>query len=174
MDRAHARSVVPAANPGRAVTVAFVNNMPPAALRATERQFLDLLNHAMTGPIEFHRYRPAYAGDEAPPGGAADSYSRVERLYESPPDALIVTGGVPHPGPVTEEPAWPQLARLLEWSVQHTPTVIASCLAAHCALAAFDGVERRQLPVKRAGVLRQMGRPRHPLANGLPAAFRLP
>jgi len=174
VDRPQARSVTLPSNPRRALAVAFVNNMPPAALRATERQFLDLLTHAATGPIEFDRYQPDYTADTAPARGAAAGYRRVEQIYETHPDALIVTGGTPHPGPVNDEPAWPELARLLEWSVQHTPTLIASCLAAHCALAAFDAVERRQLPVKRTGVLRQVLRPRHPLAEGLPTALRLP
>ncbi|MGC8512520.1 MAG: homoserine O-acetyltransferase/O-succinyltransferase family protein [Acidimicrobiales bacterium] len=170
MDRPQTRSVAPPRKHRRAFQVAFVNNMPTAAFRATERQFLDLLQHAATGPIEFHRYRPGFAGPTAPP----DGYRPVELLYESTPDALIVTGGVPQRGRVTDEPAWPELARLLEWSVHHTSSLIASCLAAHCALAAFDGVERRQLPVKRAGVLRQLVRSRHPMAEGLPATVRLP
>ncbi len=144
--------------------------MPPAAFRATERQFLHLLQDAATGPIEFHRYRLGFAGPTTPPEG----YHPIDHIYESTPDALIVTGGAPQPGPVTDEPVWPELARLLEWSVRHTPTLIASCLAAHCALAAFDGVDRRQLAVKRAGVLRQLVRPRHPMADGLPATVRLP
>lgn len=170
MDRPEARSVTLSPNGSRAFKVAFVNNMPPAAFRATERQFFELLQHPATGPVDFRRYQPAHSAGLTP----SDGYCHIDRLYESLPDALVVTGGAPHPGLVRDEPAWPELARLLDWSLSHTSTLIASCLAAHCALAEFDGVERRQLPAKRAGVLRQSVRQRHPLTEGLPATLRLP
>ncbi len=140
-----------------AVEVALVNNMPDAAFLATERQFRDLLEAAAGGRPFVLRLT------SLPDPGRGDGvrheldgrYEAVEDLQRRPPDALVVTGSEPRCRDLREEPTWASLSSLLDWAKQSTHSVALSCLAAHGALLAGDGVERRRLPQKLSGVFPQ-------------------
>jgi homoserine O-succinyltransferase/O-acetyltransferase len=143
---------------GRFVDVALVNNMPDSALVQTERQFADLLA-AGAGPHVELRLR-YYTLPGVPRGAEAASrirahYQPIESLWAAGADGVIVTGAEPREPVITDEPYWAELVQLLEWSLANTASTIASCLSAHAALHAFDGVRRERLAVKRSGVFVQ-------------------
>lgn len=148
--------------------------MPPTAFDDTERQFLGLVAASAPNAATFRRYHLAGRSVENHATQPPEGYLSLEQLYESTPDAVIVTGGTPHPGPVEDEPSWNELAVLLEWAVSAARTVIVSCLAAHSALTLFDGLPRRSLPVKQTGVLRQDVRTRTRMTEGLPPHLPIP
>lgn len=136
------------------VRLALVNNMPDAALVATERQFVSLASEAADGDLEialFHIPRLP-RGDEARTV-LAQNYRPIECLLDSEFDALIVTGNEPRAARLDEEPYWPDLVNVIEWAKHNSSGSLWSCLAAHGAVLHLDGIERRRLPQKKSGVL---------------------
>jgi homoserine O-succinyltransferase len=158
------------------VDVALVNNMPDAALRQTELQFALRLD-AGSGDVPVHLRRYTLSTIARQPVAAehiGTHYFPIDALWGFPPDAMIVTGCEPLAPDLSREPFWPELSRLLHWARENVPSTIASCLAAHGALLAFDAVHRNPLPLKRSGVFAQEVRPAHPLTVGLPARIVMP
>jgi homoserine O-succinyltransferase len=139
---------------GRALRCALINNMPDSALVATERQFLGLLEVAAGSlPLDVRRY--GLGGIPRGPRAAAylrAEYLPLEHLWESEPDALIITGSEPLAASLPGEPYWAEFVRLLDWAAQRPTSVLLSCLSAHAALFALDGLERVRLPEKCSGV----------------------
>jgi homoserine O-succinyltransferase len=87
---------------------------------------------------------------------------------------MVVTGCNPVESRIQDEPYWADLCDLLRWGSENVPAMVLSCLAAHAALAVFDGVERTTLPVKCTGVFAQEADPTHPLAAGFDGPVVLP
>jgi homoserine O-succinyltransferase len=160
----------------RPLRIALVNNMPDSALTQTEDQFASLLRAGSAElNVELRRYTlPGVPRGDGVLGYLAENYFPIESLWSAPPDALIVTGSDPREPELTDEPYWDELVALLEWSVRHTASTIASCLSAHAVLFSTDGVPRRRLPTKCSGVYDQDVRVDHHLTRGLPAHIRVP
>ena len=156
--------------------IALVNNMPDAALGATESQFVQLIAAASGDiPVRLLRFTlPTIKRGEAAARHIRDRYLPFDALWESKPAAVIVTGCEPRSDDLTNEPYWGELAAVLEWARDRATSTIASCLAAHAALLMFDGAQRRRLAVKRSGVYRQTVHRRDPLAAGLPDEVVMP
>jgi len=159
-----------------AIVIALLNNMPDAALEATERQFGSLLA-AAAGPLQV-RLRRVWL-PEVPRGPEAlqritRRYFRVETLLADPPDGLIVTGMEPRTASLEEEAYWDRMVHLLEWAQTHTASSIWSCLAAHAAAQALYGVRRFRLPEKRFGVFEHQARDGHALLRGVGPALPMP
>jgi homoserine O-succinyltransferase len=136
--------------------IALVNNMPDAALQATERQFATLLAEASRDNAFDVGFR-LYALPSVPRGELAlatmrERYASVDVLKAVGADALIVTGCEPRAADLREEPYWPELASLIDWARGATHSTLFSCLAAHAAVLHLDGLERRRLPAKCSGV----------------------
>jgi homoserine O-succinyltransferase/O-acetyltransferase len=150
---------------GRPLRCAFVNNMPDAALVSNEQQFVGLLEAGAGGRLlEVRRY--GLSG--IPRGPRTADYLRTEylpldQLWEGEPDALIVTGSEPLADSLADEPYWDEFVRLLEVAASRPTSVLLSCLSAHAALLALDGIDRSMLPAKCSGVfahdLSAAGRP---------------
>ncbi len=133
-----------------ALVVGLVNNMPPAAFRATELQFGRLLRDAAAAlPLRPRIQLRCFAA-----GGAGGSCEDLDALWRSRLDGLIVTGAQPRADAMVEEPAWPLLRRVADWAAANTASAIWSCLAAHAAVFHLDGLSRQRLPAKLAGVFR--------------------
>ena len=158
------------------LVIGLVNNMPDAALEATEAQFARLLR-AASGPLSVE-LRVAYL-PEVPRGPEARefiarNYWHIEQLTAAAPDALIVTGLEPKAANLVDEPYWHRLADLLSWAQAHTASSIWSCLAAHAAVQQLDGIMRRRLDHKRFGVFEHSLLEGHPLVAGVGAPLCLP
>lgn len=157
---------------------AFVNNMPDAAFAATERQFLGLLDAGATAchaTVEVRRY--AFAAVPRGPKATAHlpgRYFPLSELWASAPDLVVVTGSEPGGGPIESEPYRPELLRLLDWALARPTALLLSCLAAHLALHALDGLDRVPLAGKRTGVFAHPAGPRSPLTAGMPAPALVP
>jgi homoserine O-succinyltransferase len=157
------------------VDIALVNNMPDAALDATERQFRALLSSVDPGldvrltiyslpevpRTEFGRQRVA-------------RYASIEDLWNRRHDGLIVTGTEPRAADLKDEPYWGSLTRLLEWAERSTYSTILSCLAAHAGILHLDGIARRPLGDKRFGVFECVRVCDHPLTAAPAGTLRMP
>lgn len=163
--------------PGREpVRIGLVNNMPDAAVRATERQFRQLLASAVPGTLVDLQL---FAFDEIERGEAGRSYmaSRyrpVDGLRSRSLDALIVTGAEPRAADLRDEPYWAGFGRLVDWAERTATPTVWSCMAAHAAVLHLDGIERRRLQRKCSGVFACAKASDDPLVAGLPEAWATP
>ena len=140
------------------IQVGLVNNMPDAAMRATELQFARLLKEA-AGALDV-RLRlfsmRSIPHDEPTRARMAGFYDDAAFLEAANVDALIVTGAQPGAPDLRDEPYWPELAQLIDWAETGTISTLFSCLAAHAAVLHLDGVGRRTLPAKLFGIYESM------------------
>lgn len=136
------------------IRIALVNNMPDAALQATERQFMRLLRQAAGDiRIDFHCFSlPSVARSQTARWRVDGHYTDFADLDRLQIDGLIVTGAEPVTATLPEEPFWHDLADLIEWAKTNTRSTIWSCLAAHAAVLHLDGIERQRLDTKCSGV----------------------
>ncbi|HZP44671.1 MAG TPA: homoserine O-succinyltransferase [Candidatus Binataceae bacterium] len=161
---------------GGTIVIGLVNNMPDAALQATEQQFYELLAAAAGDRPFCLRYftLPEIPRGEAVRARLRDLYESLSALWTSPFDGLIVTGTEPRADELSQEPYWDSLRRLIDWSASHTISTVWSCLAAHAAVLHLDGIRRRRLAQKLSGVFLCERRRDHRLAAGGGAVWSVP
>jgi len=158
------------------IEIGLLNNMPDAALHATERQFAGLLQ-AAAGQIEV-RLR-FYALPEIPRGEHTRAY--MASLYDDPDamcaaglDGLIVTGAEPRAANLVDELYWERLTLVVDWAEANVAASYWSCLAAHAAVQHLDGVGRMPLATKSSGVFQSEAVGEDPLLTRRPARLLTP
>lgn len=158
------------------LTIGLINNMPDAALEATERQFLALLESASEGfSIRLQLYAlPGVPRNEAGSRHVNTFYSSVESLWDTQLDGLIVTGREPLTPNLADEPYWESFTRVVEWAQDNTYSAVWSCLAAHAAVQYMDGVGRVRNGHKCSGIFDCALLYDHPLMADVPFRFKLP
>jgi homoserine O-succinyltransferase len=128
--------------------------MPDAALQATERQFMRLLQAAAGNRrIHFHCFSlPSVRRSQTAKWRVDRQYSDIADIGRLQIDGLIVTGAEPIAATLPEEPFWGDLTAIIDWAEKNTRSTIWSCLAAHAAVLHLDGIERQRLATKCSGV----------------------
>ena len=136
------------------LTIGLVNNMPDAALQATERQFMRLLRQAAGNiRIDFHCFSlPSVTRSQTAQWRVEKQYTDIADLGRLQIDGLIVTGAEPNAATLPEEPFWQDLIDIVDWARTNTRSTIWSCLAAHAAVLHLDGIERQRLDTKCSGI----------------------
>jgi homoserine O-succinyltransferase len=158
------------------IEIGLVNSMPDAALEATERQFIDLVQSAAGDlPVRLRFFSlPEVPRGERGRRHVAASYGDVDEARNSRLDALIVTGTEPRAAALPDEPYWPALAELIDWAERNTISTVWSCLAAHAAVLHLDGIKRHALAEKCFGVFTCATAAAHPLTMGLAPDIPVP
>lgn len=158
------------------IVIGFVNNMPDAALRTTERQFRELLTAASWNLAVRLRFfsLPDLPRSEAGRLHVSQNYEDIGEFWSTHLDGLIVTGNEPRASVLSDEPYWGSLARLVDWADDHTCSSIWSCLAAHAAVLHTDGINRRLRSQKLSGVFECGKVTDHALLAGIPSRWRVP
>jgi O-acetylhomoserine (thiol)-lyase len=151
------------------LTVALVNNMPDAALLATEEQFAARLAEAADDACDVRL--ALYALPRLPRGDLGrtalrERYAWTDDLEKAGADAVIVTGCEPHAPCLADEPYWNDLTRVIDWAWDNTASAVFSCLAAHAAVLHLDGIERLRAGAKISGVFPFERTTEHPLTSG--------
>jgi len=156
--------------------IGLVNNMPDAALEATERQFRALLNSAANGvQVRLWLYAlPEISRSEAARRHIAARYSELDSLWGRRLDGLIVTGAEPRASHLLAEAYWDSLTKVMDWAEENTHSSVWSCLAAHAAVLHLDGVSRRPLKDKRFGLFPCARASAHRLTARTPSDLRMP
>jgi homoserine O-succinyltransferase/O-acetyltransferase len=136
------------------LTVGLINNMPDAALQATERQFTRLLQAAAGNRrIHLHCFSlPSVKRSQQAKQLMDGRYADIADIGRMHIDGLIVTGAEPIAATLPEEPFWNDLTAIVDWAEANTRSAIWSCLAAHAAVLHLDGIERQRLDVKCSGI----------------------
>ncbi len=164
------------ASPTEVIEIGLVNSMPDAALEATERQFVDLVQSAAGDlPVRLRFFSlPDVPRGERGRRHVEASYGGIDEARNGHLDALIVTGTEPRAAALPDEPYWPALAELIDWAEHNTISTIWSCLAAHAAVLHLDGIKRHPLAEKCFGVFACTKAVEHPLTMGLAAEIPVP
>jgi homoserine O-succinyltransferase/O-acetyltransferase len=158
-----------------ALTIGLINNMPDSALKATERQFMRLLQAAAGDMrVNFHCFSlPAVARSKQASEHIAHDYADIADLDRLGIDGLIVTGAEPIAPSLPDEPFWGELTEIIDWAKTHTRSAIWSCLAAHAAVLHLDRVKRHRLSEKRSGIYDCANAGDDWLTRGLPATLKV-
>ena len=158
------------------VVIGLVNNMPDAALQATERQFCDLLAEASQDLLILVRFfsMPQVPRAEAGREYVSRHYENIGELLTDRLDGLIVTGLEPRAPFLQEEPYWSTLTKVVDWAEDHTASTIWSCLAAHAAVLHLDGIQRRPLREKLSGVFECEKVADHEIVSGSTPRWSVP
>lgn len=158
------------------LTIGLVNNMPDSALRATENQFVRLLEEAADGMSVQVRVLslPGIERSEAAARYVHRFYQSTDDLEQAPVDALIVTGREPLTTNLADEPYWKSFTRLVDHAQRGTISTLWSCLAAHAAVLYLDGIGRVRNSQKYSGLFRCSKVSDHPLMARLPSSFKTP
>jgi homoserine O-succinyltransferase len=168
--------------PGGSISIGLINNMPDAAFKSTERQFVSLLDAASESiEVRLSLYvLPSIPRTESIVRRAASHYSSVETLWNAclhgPDglDGLIVTGKDPVSADLRDEPCWQMMTQVIEWARENTHSTVWSCLAAHAAVLHMDGIRRRRNGDKHFGIFECARVSEHPLLAGAPPRFNTP
>src|SRR5262245_57175461 len=118
-----------------AIHIGLVNNMPDAALRATELQFARLLKDA-AGTLDVRlrlfslRSMPRAAETRGRMAGFYDDAAFIEAAEIG---ALIFTGAAPATDP-RREPYWAELTQLIDWAQSGTLSTLFSGSAVQAAV----------------------------------------
>jgi homoserine O-succinyltransferase len=150
------------------VRIAFLNNMPDAALEDTEIQFFELLD-AASGEIPVRLKLHSLSGVPRAERGEQhlnSFYFSTDDLLNGRFDAVIMTGTEPRQSDLRSEPYWPALTSVLDWAESNTASTILSCLAAHAGVLHSDGVSRHLLSDKQFGVFDFSKTANHQLTAG--------
>jgi homoserine O-succinyltransferase len=159
----------------RPINIGLVNNMPDAALVATEAQFQSLIARAAAGrEVRLRLFSlPGVPRSAAAQAAMRRRYISTDSLPATPVDALIITGAEPLAGDLRDEPFWAELAALTDWAECNTVSTVFSCLAAHAAVLHLDGLVRQPLAEKCSGVY-AVDATTHPLAPYRDASILVP
>jgi homoserine O-succinyltransferase len=161
----------------RELHIGLLNMMPDAALAATERQFLRLINESnQIAQFYVHPFTLDELERSAKARSHIDSYyESFGRIREEGLDALIITGAnVSHPN-LADEPFWEPLIEVIDWAAENVTSTLCSCLATHAVMQFRYGQRRRPLPAKRWGVYaHRVVDKRHPLVNDVNTLFDVP
>lgn len=160
----------------KTLNIGLINNMPDTALKATERQFISLLEAASADiQVNLSLYAlPTVPRGEAGRRHIARSYLDPETLWDSSLDGLIVTGTEPRADDLRDEPYWHSLTEIIEWAEANTRSTVWSCLAAHAVVQHLDGIRRRRFAQKRFGVFDCEIASGHEMLTGLDSQLRVP
>jgi homoserine O-succinyltransferase len=162
--------------PSGCIKIGLINNMSDEALKATERQFVSLLDSASDGtPIHLSLYTlPGVPRNGFTASHISSRYSNIEDLWDSDLDGLIVTGREPMTANLSDEPYWDSFTRVLGWAQENCHATVLSCLAAHAAILHMDGIRRVKRNDKVFGIYECARISDHSLTAGMASQFRLP
>jgi homoserine O-succinyltransferase len=161
----------------RELHIGFLNMMPDAALRATERQFIRLVG-SCNRIAQFFVYPfslPALARSDETLGYIERYYSDFGSLRDSGLDALIITGANVANPKLEDEAFWEPLMEVVDWAWDNVASTLCSCLATHAVLKHFHDIDRQPLPKKRWGVYsHRVNGTQHPLIRDINTRFDVP
>jgi homoserine O-succinyltransferase/O-acetyltransferase len=165
----HSTTFVSSTSEAECVCIAFVNNMPDAALEDTEMQFFELLESASQGvPVRLSLYSlTGVPRGERGRQHLNEFYFSADDLLNRRFDALIMTGTEPKQPELRNEQYWPALTSVLDWAESNTGSTVLSCLAAHAGVLHSDGIKRHPLSDKQFGVFNFAKTSAHPLTGNI-------
>ena len=161
----------------RELHIGLLNMMPDAALKVTERQFMQLVGGAnQIVQVYVHPFTVPGLPRSAETQTYIDRYYRpFDELRREGLDAIIVSGANVANPRLEAEPFWEPLLEIIGWAADNVTSIMCSCLATHALVQHLHGVHRRPLQRKRWGVYpHRVVRRDHPLLYGINTRFDVP
>jgi homoserine O-succinyltransferase len=158
------------------IAIGVINNMCGAGFRTVKQQFCGLLSDA-AGDLTIHvRVLSPLATNSAGANGRSmfKQPEDMDELWNGSFDGLIVTGTEPQSLRLTDEPSWPFLAGLVEWSDKNVCSTVWSCLATQAAVYHLDAIERRPLRKKLSGIFDCERCGEHSILHDIPSQWKAP
>lgn len=157
---------------GRALKVLVLNLMPTKL--ETELQLARLLGRTplpvkmeMLGVHRMPRHTSAVHMQRF-----YQSFEAVEEQYY---DGLILTGTLVKRMPFEQVEYWPELCRILRWSITHAGSTMHICWSAQAGLYYHYGIEKQVLSQKLSGIFSHtVCAPENPLMAGFDDVFTAP
>ena len=157
--------------------IGLLNLMPDAAIQATERQFLRLVD-GYSADSNLYVYPFAVRADyraQVAVEHIEAHYSTFEQLRKDGLDALIITGANPAAADITEEPFWGPMLEVFDWTRSNVDSILCSCLATHAYLQHYHATSRTELRARQWGVYaHQKMALEHPLLVGVDSPILAP
>ena len=161
----------------RELHIGFLNLMPNASFKATEKQFLSLVGSS-NQIVQYYIYPFTIEGVErdAETQNYIDShYITFEQVKALGIDSLIITGTNPASATLELEPFWGPLGEVVDWATGNVTSVLCSCLAVHAIVKHLHHIERQPLKRKRWGVYsHRITNSGHPLLRNINTRFDVP
>jgi len=157
----------------RELKIAVLNLMPTKIV--TETQILRLLsNTPLQTDISFIRMM-SHDSKNTSPEHLDEFYKPLEEILEEKYDGLIITGAPVETLPFEEVDYWPELTRLLDWSVKNVWSTLHICWGAQAGLYHHYGIPKYPLPEKVFGVYHHHALDlKEPLLRGFDEQFLAP
>ena len=161
----------------RELHIGFLNMMPDAALRATERQFLRLVG-SCNQIAQFFVYPftvPGLTRGDATRDYIDAYYHKFEHLQKNGLDALIITGANVANPTLDQEPFWKPLQEVVAWGRENVISILCSCLSTHALVKQLYQIDRQLMPQKLWGVYpHRIVHKTHPLLRDINTRFDVP
>ena len=134
----------------RPLEILILNLMPTKI--ATETQLARLLgNTPLQVNLEFLTTK-SYSSKNVPQEHLFQFYKTFDEVKHRNFDGFIITGAPVEQMPFEEVDYWPELCRIMDWSLTHVHSTFHICWAAQAALYYHYGIPNYQLPEKLFGV----------------------
>ena len=161
----------------RELHIGLMNNMPDAALEATERQFFRLVGHS-NQIAQFYMHPFSLSGIKREAEATKHlkkHYKTFDEIKSQGLDALIISGANVSQPSLELEPFYEQLREVVDWSYENVTSTLCSCLATHAVLEFKYGQKRQTVGKKHWGVFpHQVIDRNHPLISGVSTRFDIP
>lgn len=157
----------------RPLRIAVLNLMPRKMV--TETQLLRLLgNTPLQTDIRFIRMA-SHESTHTPTEHLDTFYEPLDDVLHERFDGLVVTGAPVETIPFEEVDYWPELVRLMDWSVTNVWSTMHICWGAQAALYHHYGIQKRPLPEKMFGLFHHKSLDlKEPLLRGFDEEFFAP
>lgn len=162
----------------REMHVGICINMPDAAMEATERQILRLLNESnLIAHIHPHIFSlPMIKRGEKGRERVETYYEKVDDVMKQGLDFMFVTGTNPVDYPdISDRQTWQPMIDLADWAEENVTSTLYSCMASHIVIAHKHGQLPTTTDQKTWGVFQhRIVDPSHPLVEGMNTRFDVP
>lgn len=161
----------------RELHIGFLNMMPDAALKVTEKQFIQLVGGCnQIAQLFVHPFSvPGLARSSETQRYINEFYTPFEQLKADGLDALIITGANIANPTLEAEPFWKPLLEVIGWAIENVTSTLCSCLATHTLVKYLYGIDRQRLDRKRWGVYQhRITSIEHPLLSNINTRFDVP
>jgi homoserine O-succinyltransferase len=157
----------------RPLRIAVLNLMPTKIV--TETQLLRLLgNSPLQVDITFIRMG-SHESKNTPAEHLDAFYESLDEVLHERFDGLVITGAPVETLPFDEVDYWPELVRLMDWSMTNVWSTLHICWGAQAALYHHYRVPKHSVPVKIFGLYpHRVLDPHEPIMRGFDEVFLAP
>ena len=157
----------------RPLKIIILNLMPTKI--ETETQLLRLLSNTPL-QVDVELLHMASHVSKNTPGTHLNAfYKTFDSIKDEKFDGMIVTGAPVETMEFESVDYWPELCRIMDWSVGNVYSTMFICWGAQAALYHFFGVPKYLLPQKISGIFRhRVLAPLHPFVRGFDDNFWAP